>query len=90
MIPLHYLWSKLNNRTRGQFECDVTWFCFYFEFVRSHVRCRCCPIVCWRERERKRERGGRIRLKLDVQGHGDGTVLDLDGQAGCTSYVYRP
>ena len=28
MIPLHCLWPKLNNRTRGQFECDVIWFCF--------------------------------------------------------------
>ena len=24
MIPLHCLWDKLSNRTRGQFECDVT------------------------------------------------------------------
>ena len=21
-------WAKSNNRTRGQFECDVAWFCF--------------------------------------------------------------
>ena len=48
MIPLHYLWAKLNNRTRGQFECDVTWFCFCFDFVRSHARCGCCSIVCLR------------------------------------------
>ena len=41
MIPLHCLWAKSNNRTRGQFECDVTWFCFCFDFVRSHVRCGC-------------------------------------------------
>ena len=27
MIPLHCSWPKSNNRTRGQFECDVTWFC---------------------------------------------------------------
>ena len=47
-IPLHCLWAKSNNRTRGQFECDVTWFCFYFEFVRSHAWCGCCSIVCWR------------------------------------------
>ena len=25
MTPLHYLWAKANNRTCGQFECDVTW-----------------------------------------------------------------
>ena len=39
MIPLHCLWAKSNNRTRGQFECDVTWFCFCFDFVHSHARC---------------------------------------------------
>ena len=33
MIPLHCLWAKSNNTTRGQFECDVTWFCFCFGFV---------------------------------------------------------
>ena len=26
MIPLHYLRAKSNNRTRGQFEYDVTFF----------------------------------------------------------------
>ena len=45
MIPLHLLWAKLNNRTRGQFECDVTEFCFCFDFVRLHARCGCCSIV---------------------------------------------
>ena len=45
---MHSLWAKSNNRTRGQFECDVIWFCFCFEFVRSHSRCGCCSIVCWR------------------------------------------
>ena len=39
MIPLHCLWAKSNNRTRRQFECDVTWFRFCFDFVRSHARC---------------------------------------------------
>ena len=48
MIPMHSLWAKSNNRTRGQFECDVIWFCFCFEFVRSHSRCGCCSLVCWR------------------------------------------
>ena len=48
MIPLHCLWAKSNNRTRGQFECDVKWFCFCFDFVRSHARWGCCFIVCWR------------------------------------------
>ena len=61
MIPLHYLWAKSNNRTLGQFECDVTWFCFCFNFVRSHALCSCCSIVCWR---------GRVHFKLDVPGVG--------------------
>ena len=26
MIPFHCLWAKSNNRTRGQFECDVLGF----------------------------------------------------------------
>ena len=43
--PLHCLWAKWNNRMRGQFECDVTWFCSCFDFVRSHARCGCCSIV---------------------------------------------
>ena len=72
MIPLHCLWAKSNNRTRGHFECDVTWFCFYFDFVRSHARCDCCSIVCWIDRG--------VRLKLDVQGQGGGKFLDVDGQ----------
>ena len=46
MISLHCLWSKSNNRARGQFECDVTWFCLCFPFVCSHARCGCCSIVC--------------------------------------------
>ena len=48
MIPLHCLWAKSNNSTRGQFECDATWFCFCFDFVRSYARCGCCSIVCLR------------------------------------------
>ena len=48
MIPLQCLWAKSNNRLHGQVECDVTWFCFYFDFVRSHVRCDCCSIVGWK------------------------------------------
>ena len=38
MIPLHCLRAKSNIRTRGQFECDVTWFWFCFDFGRSHAR----------------------------------------------------
>ena len=48
MIPLDRLWAKSNNRTSGQFECDVTLFCFCFDSVRSHARCSCCFIVCLR------------------------------------------
>ena len=36
MIPLHCLWAKSKNRTRGQFECDLTWFCFCIDFVHMH------------------------------------------------------
>ena len=35
MVPLHCLWAKSNNTTCGQFECNVAWFCFCFDFVRS-------------------------------------------------------
>ena len=48
MMPLHCLWAKLNDGTRGQFEYDLTWFRFYFDFVRPHAQCGCCYIVCWR------------------------------------------
>ena len=48
MIPLQFLRTKSNNRTCSEFECDVTWLCFYFDFVRSHARCSCCSIVCLR------------------------------------------
>ena len=65
MISLHCLWAKANNKMRGQCECDMTWFCFYFEFVRSHARCGCCSIFCQRG-------GGEVRLKLDVQDQGEG------------------
>ena len=44
MIPLHCLWAKSNNRTRGQFKCDVTWFCFCFDFVQiEQVDCKMNP-----------------------------------------------
>ena len=46
MIPMQSLWHKSNNRTRGLFKCDVTWFCFCFDFVHSHAQCNCCSIVC--------------------------------------------
>ena len=34
MISLHCLWAKSNNRTRGQFECDVT---FFFNFLYIYI-----------------------------------------------------
>ena len=36
MIPLHCLCAKSKYRKRGQFKCDVTWFCFCFDFVHMH------------------------------------------------------
>ena len=48
IIPLHCLQAKSNNRARGQFECEVTWFCFCFDFVCSIAPCGCCSIVCLR------------------------------------------
>ena len=39
MILLHYLWAKLNNRTRGQFENDVALVFFSFgliSFIHMH------------------------------------------------------
>ena len=37
MIPLHCLRAKSNNRTRSQFECDLTWFYFVsISFVHMH------------------------------------------------------
>ena len=48
MIPLYCLWAKSNSRTCGKFECDVTFFCFCFDFVCSNVRCVCSSIVCLR------------------------------------------
>ena len=92
MIPLHCLWAESNNRTRGQFECDVTWFCSCFDFVLSHAPWGWCSIVCWR--------GWGVHLKLDVQSQRCGKILDADGQRGSgvlkirqfswTSYVHRP
>ena len=38
MIPLHCLLVKLNNRMHSQFEYDVTYFCFCFDFVHSHAQ----------------------------------------------------
>ena len=78
--------AKPKDRTRGQFECDLTWFCFCFDFVRSHARYHL---------DRK---GGRLKLNVEVPG--GGRILDVDGQGGWgvlkigqfswTSYVCHP
>ena len=66
MIRLHCLRDKSNNKTRGQFECDVTWFSFCFDFVLSHARCEIeCTVHLFRESRgsfkigRRRSRGKR-------------------------------
>ena len=67
------MWAKSNNRTHGQFEFDVTWFCFSFNLVRSHAQCGYYSIVCssvW----------GGVRLKLDVQDQEGAEILDVNGQ----------
>ena len=82
MIPLRCLWAKSNSRMHGQFECNMTWFCFCFDFVCSHTRCGCCSIVCWRGWVRRRG----VRLNLDVQCEGGGKVLDVDVMEGRGSW----
>ena len=58
------------------FECDVSWFCFCFDFVRLHAWCSCCFIVSWRW----------DRLNLDVRGQGGGKGLKVDGQGSGRSW----
>ena len=74
MISLHF--CGLNRTIEPAVNLNVAWlgFVFVFDLVRSHTRCGCCPIVCWREE------GGDVRLKFDVQGQGDGKILNEDGQ----------
>ena len=68
MKSLHCLWAKSNNRTHGQIECDMNWFCFCFDFVLSHIRYHL-------------EKGGEgVHMKLDVHGQEIGKNVDLDGQ----------
>ena len=91
MILLHCLWAKSNNRTRGQFECDVSGFAFVLiSFVHMHGEVVVSLFVG--------EGGRALRLKLDIQGPESGAALDAYGQMGVlnirqlswTSYVYRP
>ena len=60
MMTLHCLCAKSNNRTRGQFEHDVT--CFCFDFDRSLAPCICFSIVCWRSERGDLFKTGRPRL----------------------------
>ena len=63
MIALYCLRAKSNMSKRSQFERDVTWFYFCFDFVRLHARYHL-------------ERG--ICFKLDVQDQGGGRISDVD------------
>ena len=76
MIPMHCLWDKANKRTRGQFECDVTWFCFCFDFVRSKGRCGCCFIVYLRFQV-VQNKAGRLQYEKNFE---QKTFLDIFGQ----------
>ena len=62
---------------RGQFECDVTGFCFLF-LIHSFT----CMVRLLFHSLLDRVTGGGVCLKLDVQGQGGGTILDVDGQGG--------
>ena len=77
MIPLHCLWAKSNNRTRDQFECDVTGFVFVLVSFRNFTD------TVWLLFQSfftlKGEWAG-IRLKLDIQGQSSGKILDVDEQ----------
>ena len=74
MIPLHCLWAESNNRTCGQFECDVTWFYFCLNsFVHMHGA---VVVLFWKRwgeggsfkigRPRWRGQGGGGSWKLDI------------------------
>ena len=72
------MWAKSNNRTLGQFVCDVTWFYFCLISLCSHARCGCFSMVCWGGW--RKVGGGGGCLKLDVQGQEGGKILDADEQ----------
>ena len=81
MKPLHCLWAKSSNRTRAQFECDVTWFCFYFDFVHSLDDAVVIPYFVG-------EGGGGdgFRLSFNVRGQGVEKIY-VDGQ-GVFSLIF--
>ena len=67
----HCIVCGLNRTIERVISLNVTWIGFVF--VRSHARCGCCSIVCWREG---------VRLKLNVHGQGGRKILDVVGQGG--------
>ena len=79
MIPWHYLWAKSNNRTGGQLERHVTWFCLFtctvWLLFHSLLERVCGCVLCVRGGV-----GEGVRLKLDFQVPGGEKILDVDGQ----------
>ena len=75
MIPLHCLWAKSNNKTRDQFECDVSWFRFCFDFVRSHAGCG--PL---HKQEYKDTKKQIMRLSFEIGWEGGGGELGFQCQ----------
>ena len=64
MTPMQCLCAKSNNRTRGQFECGVTWCGFRFDFVCLDARCGCCSIIFSRfEVTQTKQVGSKITTK---------------------------
>ena len=81
MIPLHCLWAKSNNRTRGQFDCDVTYTIFSIVCLRFQI-VQIKQVDSKMSNKNVSNYKKIFRLKLDVQGQGGGRVLDGDDQGG--------
>ena len=71
MILLHCLWAKLNNKRHDQFECDTTWFCFYFDYCLFT-----CTVQLLFHSSLEIMQG--VCLKLDVKGQESEKMLDLE------------
>ena len=69
MIPLHYLRAK--SKMCGQFEFDLIWFCYWFDFVRSHARCGCCSIVSLLfqvvQKKKKKKKKKKVDCKMSTK-----------------------
>ena len=67
MIPLHYLQAKLNKRTLGQFEFDVTQFVFFFftSFFHMHGAVVLSQFVCSRKSINKPQKSRMIGYHLE-------------------------